>query len=325
MMSYSESRGTTMNSCARNLRRSSMNTLRQTEQNKTFVLTVDVEIDAGRKWKTSNPATYEGVYIGIERLQSLCDAYGVKPVYLLSPAVLVDSQSVGFLKSLNQEHCELGTHLHGEYIEPRAKYPGPDFSGCDPGEMQCEYDQETEFLKLKNLTEAYTGIFGYVPRSFRAGRFGARGWTIECLERLGYTHDTSVTPYRNWHDIADFSKPESLSPYFPSKDNICAKGLGTVLEVPVSITSQLEWLRPTPKKFSNFDQCTRVIDWYEVHASPVVLCCMFHNVELVPGKSPYCKTEEDCQEMLGTIEAIFGVLQHRGYQFKKLCDVTING
>ncbi|SJM94618.1 hypothetical protein CRENPOLYSF2_4130006 [Crenothrix polyspora] len=32
---------------------------------KTFVLTIDVEIDAGKKWHTSNPASYEGVYSGI--------------------------------------------------------------------------------------------------------------------------------------------------------------------------------------------------------------------------------------------------------------------
>src|SRR6266851_2565139 len=61
---------------------------------KTFVLTVDVEIDAGPKWRTSNPATYEGVHVGIASLQRLCDAYGVKPVYLISPAVMVDARAV---------------------------------------------------------------------------------------------------------------------------------------------------------------------------------------------------------------------------------------
>ena len=302
-----------------------MNTVQEAEPSRTFVLTVDVEIDAGRKWKTSNPATYEGVKIGIKKLQTLCLFYGVKPVYFLSPAVLVDQDSIEILRTLDPAHCELGAHLHGEYIEPFAKYAGPDFSGCDPGEMQCEYERDVEFLKLKNLTEKFTELFGYPPRSFRAGRFGARGWTIECLEQLGYTHDSSVTPFRNWHDIADFSAPGSLSPYHPSPLNICEEGGTAVLEVPVSITPQLEWLRPTPKKFSNFDQIKRVIGWYEEHATPTVLCCMFHNVELVPGKSPYCKTEKDCQEMLYTIEAMFDFLQGRGYQFKKLSDVTTVG
>jgi hypothetical protein len=291
---------------------------------KTFVLTVDVEIDAGRKWRTANPASYEGVYQGVTALQAVCDEHGVKPVYLISPAVMVDARSVELLGGLGAGRCELGAHLHGEYIGPQARYEGPDFGGCDPGEMQCQYERELEFEKLDALTGQFTGLFGYRPASFRAGRFGARGWTIACLERLGYTHDTSVTPHRNWHDIADFSRPGSLVPYFPSTEDICMPGASAVLEVPVSITPQLQWLRPTPR-FSDFDQCVKVIDWYEHHTSPTVLCCMFHNVELVPGKSPYCATAADCRNMLQRIAAIFELLARRGYQFKTLREVTPQG
>lgn len=291
---------------------------------KTFVLTVDVEIDAGKKWRTSNPASYEGVYRGVPTLQAACDRYGVKPVYLISPAVMVDARSVDVLGSLDTVRCELGSHLHGEYIGPEAKFAGTDFSGCDPAEMQCQYDRALEFAKLTTLTERFTALFGYRPASFRAGRFGARGWTIDCLQRLGYTHDTSVTPHRNWADIADFSKPGSLTPYYPSTGDICVVGASSVLEVPVSITSELQWLRPTPR-FSDLEQCVKVIDWYERHTSPTVLCCMFHNVELVPGKSPYCATETDCQNMLQRVEAIFALLTRRGYEFKSLRQVTLNG
>ena len=291
---------------------------------KTFVLTIDVEIDAGKKWRTSNPASYQGVVEGIPALQSLCDRYGVKPVYLISPAVMVDRQSVECLQALDSSKCELGTHLHGEYIEPQATFPGTDFSGCDPSEMQCQYEKELEFAKLKNLTDWFVELFGYQPRSFRAGRFGARGWTIDCLQRLGYTHDSSVTPFRNWHDIADFSNPGSLIPYYPSTVDICRPGDSTVLEVPVSITPGLQWLRPTPR-FSDFAQCQQVIDWYEQNTAPTVLCCMFHNVELVAGKSPYCATDKDCQAMLERLEAIFELLTNRGYQFKTLSQVTKEG
>lgn len=292
--------------------------------NKSFVLTIDVEIDAGKKWRTSNPASYDGVHTGIARLQSLCDRYGVTPVYLISPAVMVDARSVAFLNRLDPDRCELGAHLHGEYIGPMAKFPGPDFSGCDPAEMQCEYDPGLEFAKLENLTERFAELFGRRPRSFRAGRFGARGWTIDCLQRLGYTHDTSVTPFRNWHDIADFSKPGRLAPYHPSTDDICQPGDSSLIEVPVSITPALEWLRPTPR-FSDFEQCRKVVDWYEQHVAPTVLCCMFHNVELVPGKSPYCATEADCQGMLQRVEAIFALLAQRVYRFKTLSQVTLEG
>ena len=303
----------------------SLNSCMKNNETKTYVLTIDVEIDAGRKWKTSNPATYEGVTRGIGILQQLCDKYGVKPVYLISPAVMVDQESIRFLDALDKDRCELGAHLHGEYIGPMARFPGVDFSGCDPGEMQCEYEKEIEFEKLENLTNKFKSLFEYAPKSFRAGRFAARGWTLACLEKLGYTHDSSVTPFRNWYDRVDFSKPESLSPYYPSRENICKTGDSTILEVPVSITPELDWLRPSPRRFSNFDQCKKVIDWYEGNTSPTVLCSMFHNVELAPDKSPYCRTEEDCNEMLGTIENTFKLLVDRDYVFKTLSQVTIEG
>jgi len=295
------------------------------QKTKTYVLTIDVEIDAGRKWKTSNPASYEGVTRGIKVLQTLCDRYGVKPVYLISPAVMVDPDSVRFLKALDRNRCELGTHLHGEYIAPMAKFPGDDFSGCDPEEMQCDYEEEIEFKKLENLTNKFISLFGYRPKSFRAGRFGARGWTLSCLERLGYTHDTSVTPFRQWHGVVDFTKPESLSPYYPSKNNLCALGDSKILEIPVSITPDVVWLRPSPRRFSDFNQCKKVIDWYEDNTTPTVLCSMFHNVELVPNKSPYCRTDADCQKMLETIEKTFQLLTERNYRFKTLSEVSLEG
>jgi len=292
---------------------------------KVYVLTIDVEVDAGPKWRTSNPATYEGVYRGIPLLQRLCESYGVKPVYLISPAVLMDLRSVDLLRSLDRMTCELGTHLHGEYVQPMAKFAGPDFSGCDPQEMQCEYAKEIELRKLQNLTRTFSDLFGYLPTSFRAGRFGVRGWTVACLEQLGYTHDSSVTPFRKWNNVADFSTATTLSPYHPSTENICVRGNSHVLEVPVSITPALEWLRPTPHKFSNFDQCRKIIDWYETHTTPTVLCSMFHNVELIPNTSPYCKTEQDCQELLHRVEQTFQLLSKRGYVFKTLNQVTIDG
>jgi hypothetical protein len=91
--------------------------------NGTFVLTVDVEIDAGKKWHTRNPASYVGVLVGIGRLQTLCERYGVRPVYLISPRRNGRPESVTCLNALDRTKCELGAHLHGEYIGPSAKYP----------------------------------------------------------------------------------------------------------------------------------------------------------------------------------------------------------
>lgn len=289
-----------------------------------YILTIDVEIDASASWKTSSPASFEGVLKGIPKLQDLCDKYGVKPTYLLSPAVLFDKDCIELFKSLNLNNCELGTHLHGEYIGPKAKYSPPDFSGCDPGEMQCQYSEELEFEKLKTLTNHFQDTFGYSPKSFRAGRFGARGWTIKSLEQLGYTHDSSVTPGRNWYNIADYSSCKKLSPYHPSSEDICKEGNSKIIEVPVTITKNLEWLRPTPG-FSNFSKTKKVIRYASSSSKNVVhLCSMFHNVELIPNKSPYCKTDKDCEILMHTLEETFKLLVKKNTKFLTLKEVEID-
>jgi len=100
---------------------------------KAFVLTIDVEIDAGKKWRTSNPASYDGVHAGIAKLQSVCDPYGVKPVYLISPAVMVDARSVEYLNSLGPDRCELGAHLHGKTSDPAPSFSAPILARATPG------------------------------------------------------------------------------------------------------------------------------------------------------------------------------------------------
>ena len=43
---------------------------------------------------------------------------GIRPTYLLSPEIIVSQQCAEVLSNLSD--CELGVHLHGEFIEPEA-------------------------------------------------------------------------------------------------------------------------------------------------------------------------------------------------------------
>lgn len=285
----------------------------RTEFPRLFTMTVDVEPDAGPGWKTSSPITFTGVYEGVSRLDALARECGVRVTYFLNPVVMHDPRSVRLLSDLSPERAELATHLHGDYVAPQARYPGPDFSGCDPVDMQCEYSPEVEFEKLANLTALFEEKFGCRPKSFRAGRFGARGWTIDCLRRLGYTHDSSVTPFRNWYGKADFSKAEWLAPYPADPGDILKRGESGVIEVPVTITKKMKWLRPTPG-FSDLKEMQDVVKTYEGLGGALFLCSMIHNVELVPGVSPYCESQQQCDQMLESLRALFVWLRDRGYQ-----------
>src|SRR4051812_30910069 len=125
-------------------------------------VSIDCECDKGPKWRTQKPLAFSGVAQGIrDRLQPLFRRFRAKPTYLLSPEIMRHTQSLETLVSLKDD-AELGTHLHGEFAEPGAFEPEVTSA------LQWQYDRETEWQKLRYLTDLFRSTFGYAPRSFRA-------------------------------------------------------------------------------------------------------------------------------------------------------------
>ncbi|MEM3434511.1 MAG: hypothetical protein QXP27_10125 [Candidatus Methanomethyliaceae archaeon] len=212
--------------------------------------------------------------------------------------------------------------------------------------MQCSYSEEIELAKLRTLTALFREAFGYQPLSFRAGRFGARPYTLVCLAQLGYLVDTSVTPGINWvlpEGAARF-RGAPTQPYFPDPADITRQGSSCILEVPVTIhaggLARLAqatrgdvlqrglalaglgptWLRPS---YSSVSQMRRLLDLM-CSNSPgdmVVANMMFHSVEFVPGASPYCRTQRDCDHLLGKLDATLKYAAERGFKFSRLSDL----
>ena len=245
---------------------------------KTLTVTIDVEPDASLKsWSTSDPLSFKGVFEGIPRIEKIAKSFNVPMTYFVQPVVLYDDSCVSYLKTLDGEFA---AHLHGDYIGPEPRYAGPDFSGCDPKDMQKNYTPKVESAKMRNLTNLFRDVFGYAPLSFRAGRFGLSNRTFQYLSRLGYTHDSSVVP-RHKH----FKNIRSSIPY---------KEKG-IIEVPVTVTKKNEWLRPTIG-YSNTNSLVKILKKF--YKSNFNVCCMFHNVEVIPRVNPYCSTEHDCSKVL---------------------------
>jgi hypothetical protein len=298
--------------------------------NKYLVITIDVEPDCSPSWKYSNPLSFNGVHEGIaNRLQPLFNKYNITPTYLINNVVLEDAASCKTFSNLNG-FFELGTHLHPEFIAPEKKFD--DYRGKKGEANCCFYEPEIEFAKIENITRLFTGQFGIAPLSFRAGRFSAGLNTIKSLKKLSYKVDTSVTPNVIWNDRTrerpvDF-RAASNQPYWIG-DSSMVTGVNEhdLLEVPVSITrkklsfsqiikyilknkqlpyrgSKAAWLRPV---FSKYDQFINIIgDINEKQiGDTVVYNMMFHNVEIIPGLSPYSSTEEDARAYMGLLELFF--------------------
>lgn len=299
--------------------------------NRFIVITIDVEPDCSLNWKYSSPLTFTGVSEGIaNRLQPLFIKYNIAPTYLINNVVLEHETSCDILNKLDGKY-ELGTHLHPEFIEPQKSEW--DYSGKKAEANCCFYPSEIEYAKIKSITNLFINRFGYPPVSFRAGRFSAGPTTIQSLADLGYKVDTSVTPNVNWNDKTR-EKPVDYThaieqPYFVKPGTILEAGHGDrILEVPVTISNRKAslvkelrrtyfgmrhrietyrpvWLRPV---FSNFAQFISLTEEYARKYSQnknIVYNMMFHNVEVMPGLSPYARTESDVAAYLQLLEKFF--------------------
>ncbi len=297
-------------------------------------VSIDCECDKGLGWKTRKPLSFAAITTGIaERLHPLFRRYGAKPTYLLSPEVMRDAASVAALAAIEQD-CELGTHLHGEFAEPAAFEPEVTAA------FQCHYDRTTEQEKLRSLTALFADTFLRKPRSFRAGRFGIGRHSLGLLADLGYAVDSSVTPFKDWTKAgapeASFRQAPT-QPYWPAleKPAEIAAAPGPLLEVPVTIRPaalswlpiagphlEPRWLRPTKGSVAKLVRLAED----EIAASrpggrPILLNCMFHNVEIMPGLSPYAQTLDEADAILNRLEGLLAFAARQGIATIGLGDV----
>ncbi len=293
-----------------------------------LIVTIDVERDYDSKWQIPSNLSYNGVIDVLPNiLNPLFDNFGIKPTYFLGAEIIGSKECVDVLHNLN--NCEFGTHLHSEYIPPfQTKH---DFASADLHiiEMQCEYSKQIERDKLATLTELFHQQFGYKPTSFRAGRFGISHFTGSILLELGYHVDSSVSPHMLWTTQSGEKKPDfrrcNEFPYFVSQSgDIWKKGKSPLLEVPITIFDQKYnntnkgqplWFRPW---YSNSDTLKRIIELTKIesisnnYTRPLVM--MFHNVELVPGASPYPQTHSEVSQYIGMLKTTFDYAIELGYE-----------
>jgi len=302
-----------------------------------LLITIDTEIDKSRNWRVSSTQSFSSVTEGIpDKLTKLFSIYGARPTYLLSPEVIRDDDCLSILKNLN--NCELGTHLHGDLIEPFG-HEGP-MANMHTNNMQSSYNYEIERQKMTNLTSLFATRFGHKPISFRAGRFAVGPNTLKILEELHYKVDSSVTPHIDWNNKegrANFlNAPDQ--PYYPRQNDLLAPNGSGVLEVPVTILRSanckkwhakaihsisrriypLQWLRPSYNTGDGMVDVMRRTSEVYADKRDVTLTMMFHSMEVMPGASPYAAKEEDCRRILDHIEQALTHAKDNGFRFSTL-------
>jgi hypothetical protein len=298
-------------------------------------VSIDCECDKGVGWRLKKPLSFAAITTGIAgRLQPLFAQFGAKPTYLISPEVLCDPASVECLTHLKGS-AELGAHLHGEFVAPDA------FEPAETTAFQCNYPPKIERQKLEALTALFQAAFGTRPRSFRAGRFGIGAHSLKFLAELGYAVDSSVSPQKDWTELGApaanfrYAPTQPYWPVFPMPGQAATEP-GPLLEVPVTILpSRLSrlpligprieprWLRPTCGTADRLigvarDELARV----RGAGQPVVLNCMFHNVEIMAGLSPYAKNEAAADAILQRLAALLAFARVEGIAVVGLADIA---
>tara|TARA_Y100000816_G_scaffold142275_1_gene100853 strand:+ start:447 stop:1376 length:930 start_codon:yes stop_codon:yes gene_type:complete len=290
-------------------------------------VTIDTECDKSIDWSNSNPLTFRSVTEGIpDILQPLFKKFSIKPTYFLSPEVINNFDCIEVLKSVDK-YCELGTHLHADYIEPQKTFR--DFSGMETHSFQTDFPPEIEFEKLKNLTNDFYSAFNYYPKVFRAGRYAANENTIKSLIKLGYKVDSSFTPHLKWESPLGNIINHELSPEQPyacNADNIYSESESQLLEIPVSIIKSSKfflfkkhiWLRP---KFSSIKEIKKIFKYFKSQYSQkhtIVFNMMFHSQEVIPNASPYSRTKKDVENYLLFLEEVFSLARKENINFSTL-------
>lgn len=289
-----------------------------------FMVGVDTEADDQWTLQGRRRLSVENA-LALPRLQALCDAYGVRPSYLVTHEMATREPSRLVLRDLAATgRCEIGAHLHPWSSPP---YRVEDLVGRYPSEL----DDALLETQLSELTTAIETSVGVRPASYRAGRHGFDTRSLRILEKLGYRVDTSVDPLFNERRKGGPSFAGApVSPYWPSHEDVRRAGDSTVLEIPVSSSTSpwlpkaLEkqftglpaipwrgvlkrlgiravWLRPS---YSSVDDAKSLASSLVARSVPT-LNMLFHSSELIPLGSPYNKDAADVDRFFDRLERIF--------------------
>jgi hypothetical protein len=125
----------------------------------------------------------------IERGQTVFDAFGLRPVYVVDYPIATQPRGFSKLRAIMERGgCEIGAHLHPwttppfeEALSERNSYPG-------------NLDPALEARKLGSLMQAIEANFGIAPVFYKAGRYGFGPHTAKTLAQHGIRVDLSVLP-----------------------------------------------------------------------------------------------------------------------------------
>lgn len=224
-------------------------------------------------------------------------------------------------------NAEIGIQLHPWVNTPHDETVNPynSYAGNLPPALERE-----KFLRLR---DKIAEKFDTAPMIYRAGRYGLGPNSAEMLRDAGIAIDTSVRSkfdYRPGHG-PNYSKSPLVPYWLDTQQSVLELPLTSVfwgvlrkqgdllqpllnryplLAGVLSKLALLERIPLTPEGISS-EEALRGIDIAIDDGLPV-LVLSFHSPSLVPGNTPYVRTEDDLDQFYDWWRTIFAYLEKRG-------------
>ncbi len=287
------------------------------------VVDTEEEFDWSRPFSRASTAVRNIAHIGTA--QAIFRPYGVKPTYVIDHPVATTAESAALLRGMVRDgECLIGAHLHPWVCPPDEEEVTAfnSYHGNLPPAL--------EHAKIATLTAAIEQGIGIRPDIFKAGRYGLGPHTGASLRALGYGIDLSVLPhtdlreedggpdFRHWPDrpfrsgpAGDiFSIPLSRGFYgrvdalVPALARLAMSDLGTAARLPGLFHRSGLLVRATlTPEGHGFDEHRRLVESM-LHRGHRVFTINYHSPSLVPGQTPYVRTEADLARFMATLERL---------------------
>ena len=260
----------------------------------------------------------------IRTLQEIAAAYRLVPTYLLTYPILDSPEVVSLLRRrLERGECEAGVQLHPWVTPPY------DAGSASATSFAGYLAPELERRKLMELVRKFTECFGFAPSMYRAGRYGLGEQSIDLLEELGFTIDTSLAPRTSFaaEGGPDFSGFDYRPFWFGKRSRVlelplCREVVGwsgalapalyraalapglARLRLPAMVTRARCAERITLSPEGNDIAAMRRLVRRLLGAGQRLFALSFHSSSLVAGRNPYVQTKADLHGFYDRLSAI---------------------
>lgn len=301
-----------------------------------FCVTVDTEEEWD--WASGYPTAPTRV-TNIARLhafQAVCEKHAAAVVYFVNHAVLSDPTAMVVIQQLAaRPSVEIGLHIHPWNTPPLANARSVPVRDSFLHNLPWEVAK----AKLDSTLDAFAAA-GLRPASFRGGRYSTSPEIQHHLRSRGVLADASVLPFTTWADdgAPDFRDRDPLPvrhvtpagalwelpltfgytrrPFARWHRILTAAGRG--LWKPLRAVGLMDRLGLVRKAWLNLENPA-----YPDPAGfvPVVAaerlpfaCFTLHSSSLLPGGSPYCRTQADVDGLLARTEQCLSAASAAGWR-----------